>query len=65
MIWFDLQDKQLLGIIRHPLMMRFGLIYKVWAFQAISAIGPRGEQTRLPFWAGARSPGVSMSLPFS
>ena len=27
-IWFDLQDKQLLGIILLPLMMRFCLIYK-------------------------------------
>ena len=28
-IWFDLQDKQLLGIILLPLLMRFGLIYKI------------------------------------
>ena len=30
-IWFDLQDKQLLGIIILPLLVRFGLIYKIWA----------------------------------
>ena len=28
-IWFDLQDKQLLGIILLTLMIRFGLIYKI------------------------------------
>ena len=28
-IWFDLQDKQLLEIILLPLLMRFGLIYKI------------------------------------
>ena len=46
-------------------MMRFGLIYRIWAFQAVRAIGPWGERTGLSFWAGARGPGVSMSLPFS
>ena len=30
-IWFDLQDKQLLRIILLPLLMRFGLIYRIWA----------------------------------
>ena len=30
-IWFDLQDKQLLGIILLPLLVRFGLIYRIWA----------------------------------
>ena len=64
-IWFDLQDKQLLGIILLPLMMRFGLIYRIWAFQAVRAIGPWGDRTGLLLWAGARSPDVSMSLPFS
>ena len=39
-IFFDLQNKQLLGIILLPLMMRFGLIYRMWAFQAVRAIGP-------------------------
>ena len=28
-IWFDLQDKQLLGIILLLLLMRFGLIYRI------------------------------------
>ena len=28
-IWFDLQDKQLLGIILLPLLVRFGLIYRI------------------------------------
>ena len=28
-IWFDLQDKQLLGIILFPLLMRFCLIYRI------------------------------------
>ena len=30
-IWFDLQDKQLLGIILLSLLVRFGLIYRIWA----------------------------------
>ena len=47
------------------LMMRFGLIYRIWAFQTVRTTGSWGEQTGLPFWAGARGPGVSMSLPFS
>ena len=41
-IWFDLQDNQLLGIILLPLMVRFCLIYRIWAFQAVRAIGPWG-----------------------
>ena len=28
-IWFDLQDKQLLGIILLPLLVRFGFIYRI------------------------------------
>ena len=28
-IWFDLHDKQLLGIILLPLFVRFGLIYRI------------------------------------
>ena len=28
-IWFDLQDKQLLGIILLSLLVRFGLVYKI------------------------------------
>ena len=31
-ILFDLQDKQLLGIILLPLFVKFGLIYRIWAF---------------------------------
>ena len=53
-----------MGIILLPLLMRFGLIYRIWAFQAVRAIGPWGERTGLPFWVDARGPGVSLSLPF-
>ena len=35
-IWFDLQDKQLLGIILLPLLVRFGLIYKISSYWEIS-----------------------------
>ena len=31
-IRFDLQDKLLLGIILFPLLVRFSLIFKIWAF---------------------------------
>ena len=31
-IWFDLQDKQLLGIMLLPLLVKFGLVYRIWAF---------------------------------
>ena len=31
-IWFDLQDKQLLGIILIPLLMRFCLIYRISSY---------------------------------
>ena len=31
-IWFDLQNKQLLGIILLPLLMRFGLIYRISSY---------------------------------
>ena len=44
--------------------MRFSLIYRTWAFQIVHVVGPWGEQTRLPFWAGARVSGVSLGLPF-
>ena len=30
-IWFDLRDKQLLRIILLPLLVRFCLIYRIWA----------------------------------
>ena len=42
--------------------MRFDLIYKIWAFQVVRDIGPWGERTGLSFWAGAKGPGVSLSL---
>ena len=38
-IRFDLQDKLLLGIILLPLLVRFSLIYRTWAFQIVHAIG--------------------------
>ena len=44
--------------------MRFNLIYRTWAFQIVHAIGPWGERTGLPFWAGTRDSGVSLGLPF-
>ena len=31
-IWFDLQDKQLLGNILLPLLVRFGLIYGISSY---------------------------------
>ena len=31
-IWFDLQDKQLLRIILLPLLIRFGLIYRISSY---------------------------------
>ena len=31
-IWFDLQDKQLLEIILLPLLVRFGLIYRIRSY---------------------------------
>ena len=31
-IQFDLQDKLLLGIILHPLLVRFSSIYRTWTF---------------------------------
>ena len=48
-IQFDLQDKLLLGIILLPLLVRFSLIYRTWAFQIVHAIGPWGERTGLSF----------------
>ena len=35
-IWFDLQDKQLLGNILLSLLVRFGLIYKISSYWEIS-----------------------------
>ena len=63
-IRFDLQDKLLLGIILTPLPVRFSLIYGTWTFQIVQAICPWGARARLPFWTGARSPGVSPGLLF-
>ena len=63
-IRFDLQDKLLLGIIPLPLLVRFSLICRTWAFKIVRAIGPWGERTGLPFWVGARGLGVSLGLPF-
>ena len=54
-----------MGIILHPLMIRFGLICRIWVFQAVRAIGPWDERTGLSFWAGAMGPSVSMRLLFS
>ena len=35
-IWFDLQDKQLLGIILLPLLVRFDLIYRISSYWELS-----------------------------
>ena len=35
-IWFDLQGKQLLGIILLPLLVRFGLIYRISSYWELS-----------------------------
>ena len=35
-IWFDLQDKQLLGIILLLLLVRFGLIYRISSYWELS-----------------------------
>ena len=35
-IWFDLLDKQLLRIILLPLLMRFGLIYRIRHYWGLS-----------------------------
>ena len=54
----------LLGIILLPLLVRFILIYRTWAFQIVHAIGHWADQTGLPFWAGARGSGVLLGLSF-
>ena len=51
-------------IILIPLLMRFSLIYRTWAFQIVHAVGPWGEQTGLPFRADVKGSGVSLGLPF-
>ena len=53
-----------MGIILLPLLVRFSLIYKTWAFQIVHAVGPWGEQNGLPFWASVRGSEVSLGLPF-
>ena len=63
-IWFDLKDKSLLGIILLPLLMRFGLICRTWAFQIVHAIGSWGERIGLPSWVGARAPCVYRAFFF-
>ena len=35
-IWFELQDKQLLRIILLPLLVRFGLIYRISGYWELS-----------------------------
>ena len=35
-IWFDYQDKQLLGIILLPLLIRFGLIIRISSYWELS-----------------------------
>ena len=52
----------LLGIILHPLLARFSLICRMWAFPIIHVIGLWGKRTGLSFWAGARGLGVSLGL---
>ena len=53
----------LLGIILLPLLARFSLICRMWAFPTTHVIGLWGERTRLSFWAGAWGLGVSLGLP--
>ena len=53
----------LLWIILHPLLARFSLICKMWAFPIIHVISLWGERTGLSFWVGARGLGVSLGLP--
>ena len=53
----------LLGIILLPLLARFSLICRMWAFPITHAIGLWGERTGLLFWAGVRGLGVSLGLP--
>ena len=69
-IWFDLQDKQLLGIILLPLFVRFDLIYKIRAFvlglylgnvikSLLLVLGP----FLIPFWACIMGLGTSYFKP--
>ena len=51
------------GIILLPLLARFSMICRMWAFPIIHVIGLWGEQTGLSFWVGARGLDVSLGLP--
>ena len=53
----------LLGIILLPLLARFSLISKMWAFPIIHVVGLWGEQIGLSFWVDARGLGVLSGLP--
>ena len=53
----------LLGIILLPLLARFSLICRMWAFPIIHVVGLWGERIGLSFWADAKGLGVSMGLP--
>ena len=52
----------LLGIILFPLLARFSLICRMWAFPITHVIDFWGERTGLSFWAGAKGLGVSLGL---
>ena len=54
----------LLGIILLPLLARFSLFCRMWAFPITLVFGLWGERTGLSFWAGAKSLGVLLGLPF-
>ena len=71
-IWFDLQDKQLLGIILLPLLVRFGLIYRIWALVLGLYIGDVIKGLLLvlgpfliPFWACVWACAPIISNPIS
>ena len=53
----------LLGMILLPLLARFSLFCRMWAFQIIHAIGLWGEQIGPSFWAGARGMSVLLGTP--
>ena len=59
----DLQDKMLLETILLPLLARFSLICRIWAFQITHAIDLWGERIGLSFWAGAKGLGVLLGVP--
>ena len=53
----------LLEIILLPLLARFSLICRMWAFPIIHVVGLWDERIGLSFWADARGLGVSIDLP--